>query len=103
MVVLALRIFRAGKFGLNLESMSAKVISLRLQKIRRQILGAIAVIEAEGGAESRRGDTPFGSACDDISPSILGFVNGLIEEVIEQKVFEVGVLAVGTGDVLEED
>ena len=38
-----------------------------------------------------------------LSPARLSLVDGLVEEVVEEQVLEVGVAAVGLGDVLKED
>ncbi len=95
MVVFALGILGTRVFRLDLESMGAKVVSLCLQKVGRQILGAITVIEAEGGAKSWRRDSPDRAFAYDISPTWLCLVDGLVEEVIKEKILQVRVLAVG--------
>jgi hypothetical protein len=46
-----------------------KVVALRLEQGRGQLGGAVAVVEAEGGRESGRGQTPEGGLGDDSAPS----------------------------------
>lgn len=88
--------------GLDSERVSTKVISLRLQKIGREILRAIPVIPAQGGAKSGRRYTPQRALADNISPAILSLVDGFIEKVVEQQVLKVWVLTVCRSDVLQE-
>lgn len=95
MVVFAFRILGTRVFRLDLESVGAKVISLCLQKVGREILGAITVIETKRGAESWGRDPPDGAFAYDISPTWLCLVDGLVEEVIKEQVFQVRVLAIG--------
>ena len=90
-------------FWLNLKSMGAKVISLSLEHVGWQILGSIAIVPAQSSSESRSWDTPQSTFANDVSPSRLSLVNGLVEEVIEQQIFQVRIVAVCAGDVLEKD
>lgn len=101
--VLALGEVLVGVFGLDAESVGTKVVTLGLQQVGGKFLGAITVVEAEGSAEGGKRDTPESRLADDVSPATLGVVDGLVEEVVEEKVLEVGVVTVGIGDVLEED
>lgn len=103
MDVLALREVVVGALGLDLEGVSTKVVPLGLEQVGREALGAVPVVEAERSAEGRRGNTQQGGLADHISPAALRLVDRLVEEVIEQKVLELRVVAVGVGDVLEED
>lgn len=103
MDVLALGEGLAGVLGLDAESVSAKVITLGLQQVGGQVLGAVAVVEAEGSGEGRQRNTPDSRLADNVAPAALGGVNGLGEELIEEQVLEVGVVAVSVGNVLEED
>jgi len=93
----------AGVLGLDAESVGTEVITLSLQQVGGQVLGAVAVVEAEGSGEGRQRDTPDSRLADNVAPAALGGVDGLGEELIEQQVLEVGVVAVGVGDVLKED
>ena len=102
-VVLALRIFVICVLWFNSESMSSEVISLGLQEVGRQILGSITVIEAKRGAECRCRDTPQCAFAYNVPPTWLRLVNCLVEEVVEQQVFKVGVFAIRSGNVLEEN
>ena len=101
-IVLALGILLAGVLGLDLEGVRAKVIALRLQQIRREFLRAVPVVEAEGGAKGRRGNAPSRPLADNVSPPRLRLVDGFVEEVVEQQVLEVRVLAVRRRNVLQE-
>ena len=101
--VLALGVLLAGVLGLDAEGVGTEVVTLGLEQVGGQVLGAVAVVEAEGSTESRGGDTPEGTLGDNVAPAVLGGVDGVVEEVVEEKVLEVGVAAVGLGDVLEED
>ena len=103
MDVLALRVVVVGALGLDAEGVGTEVITLGLQQVGREVPGAVTVVEAEGGAEGRGGDAPESAVSDDVPPALLGVVDGLVEEVVEEKVLQVGVVAVGVGDVLEED
>jgi hypothetical protein len=101
--VLALGVLLAGVLGLDAESVGTEVITLGLEHVRGEVLGAVTVVEGKGGAEGGSGDTPDGALGDNVAPAVLGGVDGVVEEVIEQQVLEVGVATVGVGDVLEED
>ena len=101
--VLVLGVLLASELGVDAEGVGTEVVTLGLQQVGGQGLGAVAVVEAEGSAESGGGDTPEGTLADNVSPALLGVVDGLVEEVVEEEVLEVGVLAVGLGDVLQED
>ena len=74
--------------------MRAEVVALGLEHVRGQVLGAHAVEERQGGRERRGRDTPQRALGDDVAPAGLRLVDGLVEEVVEQQVLEVGVLAV---------
>lgn len=101
--ILALRVVLVGVLGLDAEGMRTEVVTLSLQQVGRKVGAAVSVVEAEGSAEGRHWKTPQGSLADNVSPAVLGLVDGLVEEVIKQQVLQLGVLAVGIGDVLEED
>jgi hypothetical protein len=88
---------------LNAEGVGTEVVTLCLQQVGREVLRAVSIVEAEGRAERGGGDTPEGTLADNVSPAVLGVVDGLVEEVVKQKVLKVGVVAVGVGDVLQED
>lgn len=103
MDILTHLVLRILKLRLDLEGVRAKVISLRLQQVGGQVLGAVAVEPGERGGEGRGGDAEEGGLGDDVAPAGLRFVDGFVEEVVEEEVLEVVVGAVGGGDVLEED
>ena len=83
--------------------MSTKIITLCLEKIGREILGAVTVVPAEGGTESGKWDTPHCTFADDIPPARLRLVDGLVEEVVEEQIFEIWVVTIGLCDILQED
>jgi hypothetical protein len=101
--VLADGVLVVGELGLDLEGVGTEVIALGLEEVGGEVLGTVTVVERQGGAEAGSGDTPLGALGDNVSPALLCVVDGLVEEVVEEKVLEVGVAAVGSGDVLEED
>lgn len=103
MNVLAVGVLVAGVLGLDVESVSTKVITLSLQQVGGQVLGAVTVEPRQGSGESGSRDTKLGRLGNNLSPAGLGLVDSLVEEVVEQQVGQVGLLAVGRGDVLEED
>lgn len=92
-----------GILWLDLEGVGTKVVTLGLEKVGRQVLGAVTVEEGQRSAECRHGDTRLNSKSNNVSPARLSSVNSLVEEIVEEQVLEIGVLAVGRGDVLQED
>ena len=84
MIVFTLRKLIASILRLDFECMGTKVITLGLEQVGGQILGAVAIVEAQSGAESWCGNTPLGTLGHDISPTFLSVVDGLVEEVVEQ-------------------
>lgn len=103
MDVLALGVFIGRALGLHLEGMRAKVVALCLQEVGGKGLGADAVVEAKRSAEGRGGDAPQCALGNNVTPASLRLGNCVVEELIEQQVLKIGVLAVGGGDVLKED
>lgn len=101
--ILTLLVLLVGVFGLDAEGVGTEVVTLRLQQVGGQVLGTVAVVEAESGAESGCGDTPEGTLGNDVSPSRLSLVDSLVEEVVKEQVLEIGVGTVGLSDVLQED
>lgn len=103
MDVLALGVLLRCVLGLDAESVGTEVITLGLEKVGGQVLGPVTVVEGKCSGEGRGGDTPEGTLGDGLSPALLCSLDGLVEEIVEEKVLKLGVLAVGVGDVLEED
>lgn len=103
MDVLAFLILLVGKFRLNEERVGSEVVSLSLQEVRRQILGSVTIEPVESSRESWSWYTQRSSLADDFPPAWLGFVNGLVEEVVEQKILQLRVVAVCLGDVLQKN
>lgn len=100
--VLTLGVLLTGVLWLDPESVGAKVVTLCLQEVGREILRTVAVVEAQRGAESRGRDTPKGALTHDIPPSLLGGVDSLVEKVIKEQVLEVWVAPVCVRDILQE-
>lgn len=103
MDVFSFGVLAARKLRLDFERMSSKVISLRLQQVRWEILGSVSVIPGQGRVECWGGNAPQRAFAYDIPPPRLGFVDRFVEEVIEEEVFQVRILAVGGRYVFEED
>jgi len=101
--VLSLLILSTRELGLDLESVSAEVITLSLEEVGREILGAVSVKPGQSGGESWGRYPEECGLGDDVSPAGLRLVDSLVEEVVEEEVFQVIVGAVCGGDVLEED
>ena len=74
-------------FRLDPECVGAKVIALSLQQVGREVLGSVAIVEAQRSRESGSWDTPQGAFADNIPPARLSRVDGLVEEVVEQQIF----------------
>ena len=89
--------------GADTEGVSTEVVTLGLDKVGGEGLGAVAVEEGESGTEGRDGDTPERSLGVDATPSGLGVGDGLGEEGAQEQVLQVGLLTVGRGDVGKED
>ena len=83
MNVFAYGILVVGVLWLNSKGMGTEIISLSLKKIGREVFRSITIVEAEGGAESGRGNTPKSPFTDNISPARLCLVDGFGEEFIE--------------------
>lgn len=103
MDVLALGVLGRRRLGLDFEGMGTEVITLRLQEVGGEVLCPVTVEPREGSREGRDRDTEEGGLRNDVSPAGLGLVDGLVEEVVEEQVLEVGVVAVSRSDVLQED
>ncbi len=101
--IVTLRVLLVCVFRLDPERVSAKVITLGLQQIGWQVLGSVAIVEAQRSGESRSRNTPQSALADNISPARLSLVDGLVEEVIEKEIFQLGVTAICACDVLQEN
>ena len=100
MDVFTLRVLVRGVFWLDPEGVGAKVVSLCLQQVCGEIFCSVSVVEAKRGAKRWRGDPPQSAFADNVSPSALCLVDGALEKVVEEQVFEVGICTVSRGDVL---
>lgn len=93
----------AGELGLDLEGVGTEVVTLGLEQVGGQVLGAVTVEPRQGGGEAGGGDSEKGGLGDDVSPAGLSLVDSLVEEVVEEQVLQLGVVAVSSSDVLQED
>lgn len=103
MSVLTSRVLLGDILGLDQEGVGTEVVTLSLKQVGGQVLGAVTVEESQSSAESRSGDASLDRPGNDVSPAFLSGVDGLVEEIVEQKVLEVRVGTVSGGDVLQED
>lgn len=71
MDVLALLVLFIGELGLDPEGVCTEVITLRLKKVGREVLGAVTVVEAESSAESRSWDTPESALGDNAAQQLV--------------------------------
>ncbi|KAI6770536.1 hypothetical protein HG530_005165 [Fusarium avenaceum] len=101
--VLAFGVLVAGVLGLDAEGVGTEVVTLSLEEVGGEVLGAVTVEPRQSGGEGGSRDTKEGSLGNDVSPAGLSLVDGLVEEVVEEKVLELRLLTVGVGNVLEED
>jgi hypothetical protein len=86
-----------------LVGVGTKVISLGLEQVGGQDLGAVSIKEGQSRGQGRGRDAGESSLGDDVSPTLGGLGNGLGEEGIKQQVLELGVLGVGSLDITQED
>lgn len=103
MDVLANRVLVGSSLGLDSEGVGTEVVTLGLQQVGRQVLSAVTVEPRQSSGEGWGWDTELSSLGNNVSPAGLGLVDSLVEEVIEQQVLEIGVVAVSAGDVLQEN
>ncbi len=99
MDILVFWVLLVGKFRLDSEGVRTKVISLGLEQVSGEILGTITIEPAESSAE---GWGWYAEKCgfrDDISPAGLCLVNSLVEEIIEEEILKVWVVAVCRSDI----
>ncbi len=103
MDILARWVRGRGMFGLDTERVCTKVITLGLEEVGGQVLGTVTIEPRECSREGGCRDTEEGRLGNNISPARLRLVDGLVEEVIEQKVLKIVVLTIGRGDILQKD
>lgn len=101
-VVLALGVLLVREFRLDQERVSAEVVTLGLEQVGGQVLGAVTVEPRQRRRESGRRDTEKGGLGHDVSPAGLRLVDSLVEEVIEKQVLEFWVVTVSSCDILQE-
>lgn len=74
-----------------------------MQKVGRQVLGPVPIVETEGSRETWGWDTELDTLDNSSPPAGLCSVDGILEEFVEQQVLEVGLGAVGLGDIRKEN
>jgi hypothetical protein len=89
--------------GHDTECVGTEVITLSLEEVGRHDLTTVAVEEGKRSAKGRGRDTPENGLSDDATPAGLCLVDGLVEEVVEQKRLELGGLGVGCRNITKED
>lgn len=87
----------------QLVGVGTEVISLGLEQVSGELVGSVTVVESQSRSKGRGGDTPGDSLGHGRSPRGVGLLDGVLEEVVEQQVLEVGVLSVSLGDVSKEN
>lgn len=103
MNVLTLLELLIGKLWLDVEGVGTKVITLSLEKVGGEVLGAVTVEPVQGSGESWGWDTESSSLSNNVSPSWLSLVDSLVEEIVKQKILKIWVGSVGVGDILQEN
>ena len=83
--------------------MCAEVITLRLQKIRRQAIGGVAVKIAECCRHGRRGHAVLHSCRRDLAPRGDEFFHRLLEIRVEQEIRQLRILVIRFLDLAEKD
>ena len=103
MDVLTLLVLLVGELGLDVEGVCTEVITLSLEEVGWEVLGAVTIKPVEGGGETWGWDTESSGLADNVSPSWLSLVDSLVEEIVKEKILELWVVAVSVGDILQED
>ena len=81
----------------------AEIIALRLQQIRRQAVGGVAVKIAECCRHGRRGNAVLHSCRRDLAPRGDEFFHRLLEIRVEQEVTKLRIFVIRFLDLAEED
>src|SRR5438270_3705098 len=92
----------SARFVHALVGVRAEEVSLSLQKVRGQTLGAIAVIEGKRGGESRCRHTDLDGLDNGAPPGILIIDQHLAEEIVQKKIRDLRILVVGFLDLAEK-
>src|SRR5882724_11813275 len=92
----------AARFVHPFVGVRAKIITLRLQQVRRQNGAAILIVKREGGAEGGNRNAFFRGGGDDVAPAFLRAFDFATKIIVEQQVSELGIVVVGFLDLAEE-
>jgi len=82
----------ASRLIYTLVCMGAEIIALGLQKIGRQAVVSITIIEIQSGTDCRHRNTHFDCRYYNAPPGGLGLFNGILKERIEQQIGQIGII-----------
>src|SRR5438552_18182821 len=66
--------------------MSAEIIALGLEQVRREHRGALLIVKRQGGAERRNGNAALHRGSHDIAPAVLAALDFTAEIIVRQHV-----------------
>lgn len=89
--------------GQGLVGVGTKVVSLGLEQVGGEDSVAVSIKEGQGRGKGGDRDSQDNSLGNNVAPALGGILNSLGEEGVEEQVFQVGVLGVGSLDVAQED
>lgn len=81
----------------------SKVISLRLQQVRRENSVSVPIKERQRGRDRRSRNPQKSALRNNVSPALRSLSHGLGKEGVKEQVLELGVLGVRSLDVTQED
>jgi len=96
---------RVHKFARSLQELvrvRAEVVTLGLDQISRQAGASVAIVEGEGSAEARQRYAEQNSIGHRLTQRAFAFVDLASEEVVEEKIGELGILGERLLDVAQE-
>lgn len=79
-----------------------EVVALRLDQVRRQHRGAVAVVVGDRSREGRRRNTVLHGVSHHVTQRLLVLVGDLLEVWRQQQVGDIGIRRVSVGDLLQE-
>src|ERR1035437_6544839 len=83
-------------------SVGAEIVALRLEQIRGQPRGAVAVVEGQRGGKRRSGNAQFDGVNQRLAPRCLIAVERLGEEAVQQQIFNPRILVESLFDLSQE-
>src|SRR5437667_11021135 len=103
MNVFTFMIFLISIIWFDSERVGSEIVSLCLKKVRREILSAVAVKPTKRSAKRRGRYAKLCTLSNSVSPARLRSMDGLVEEIVKQKVLKIRILAVRRRNVLQEN